>query len=123
MRFSYSDEEIYCLDSTCIATGEKIKYLTALLNSKLCLYQLFETAPKTGMGDMIISVQALEPLLVYYPTDEEEQMFVKLVDEIIEAKKQNPNADTGKLECKIDELVYQLYGLTDEEIRIVEGKA
>ena len=45
MRFSYSDVEEYCLDSTCIAnstciaTGEKIKYLTAILNSSLFCYQ------------------------------------------------------------------------------------
>jgi hypothetical protein len=51
LRFSYSDSEIYCLDSTCIATGEKIKYLTGLLNSKLCHFQLFNSAPKTGLGD------------------------------------------------------------------------
>jgi len=83
LRFSYSDKEIYCLDSTCIATGEKIKYLTALLNSKLCQYQLFETAPKTGMGDLIISVQALEPLLVYYPTDGEQKPFEILIDYLL----------------------------------------
>ena len=83
LRFSYSDKEMYCLDSTCIATGEKIKYLTALLNSKLCQYQLFETAPKTGMGDLIISVQALEPLIVYYPNVEEQKQFETLVDYLI----------------------------------------
>lgn len=42
---------MYCLDSTCIATGEKIKYLTAVLNSKVGLFQLFKTSPQTGTGD------------------------------------------------------------------------
>ena len=37
-------------------------------------------------------------------------------------KEENPSADTSALESEIDRLVYQLYGLTDEEIRIVEGK-
>jgi len=118
LRFSYSDEEIYCLDSTCIATGEKIKYLTALLNSKLCNYQLFETAPKTGMGDLIISVQALEPLLVYYPTIKEQKQFEKLVDEIIRKKKLNH--DTTLLEKEIDVLVYRLYELTYDEVKIID---
>ncbi|MBS1745281.1 MAG: N-6 DNA methylase, partial [Bacteroidetes bacterium] len=102
LRFSYSDGEIYCLDSTCIATGEKIKYLTALLNSKLCNYQLFESAPRTGMGDLIISVQALEPLLVYYPTDKEEKQIENLVDKIL--KKKKANQDTTPLEKEIDVL-------------------
>ena len=122
LRFSYSNEEIYCLDSTCIATGEKIKYLTGLLNSKLCHYQLFETSPKTGMGDLIISVQALEPLLVHYPSEKEEKSIVTLVDKILETKKSNPLTDTTALESEVDVMVYQLYGLTDEEIAIVEGK-
>ncbi|MCZ2129181.1 MAG: N-6 DNA methylase [Bacteroidia bacterium] len=118
LRFSYSDSEIYCLDSTCIATGEKIKYLTALLNSKLCNYQLFESAPKTGMGDLIISVQALEPLLVYYPTDKEQKQIEKLVDEIL--KKKKSNHDTTSLEKEIDVLVYHLYELTYDEVKIID---
>jgi len=83
LRFSHSDKEIYCLDSTCIATGEKIKYLTGLLNSKLCQYQLFESAPKTGMGDLIISVQSLEPLLVYYPNEIEQKQIESIVDYLL----------------------------------------
>lgn len=118
LRFSYSDSEIYCLDSTCIATGEKIKYLTALLNSKLCNYQLFESAPKTGMGDLIISVQALEPLLVYYPTDKEQKQIEKLVDDIL--KKKKANQDTTSLEKEIDVLVYKLYELTYDEVKIID---
>lgn len=38
------------------------------------------------------------------------------------AKKDNPQADTSEQERKIDELVYKLYCLTDEEIAIVEGR-
>ena len=38
----------------------------------------------------------------------------------MEEKKYNPSADTSALESEIDRLVYQLYGLTDEEIKIVE---
>ncbi len=41
--------------------------------------------------------------------------------EILAAKKQNPQSDTTALECQIDQLVYQLYELTEEEIRIVEN--
>ncbi len=118
LRFSYSDSEIYCLDSTCILTGEKVKYLTALLNSKLCNYQLFETAPRTGMGDLIISVQALEPLLVYYPTDKEQKKIESIVDEILKRKK--AKQDTTTLERDIDVLVYKLYELTYDEVKIID---
>lgn len=37
-------------------------------------------------------------------------------------KKANPQADTSKEECKIDELVYALYGLSEDEIKVVEGR-
>lgn len=48
--------------------------------------------------------------------------IIQLVDQILTAKKTNPNADTSTLEKEIDQLVYKLYGLTDEEIAVVEGK-
>jgi len=42
-------------------------------------------------------------------------------DGILAAKRANPQASTSELEMEIDQLVYQLYGLTEEEIAIVEG--
>jgi len=61
--------------------------------------------------------------------------FIALVDQILDAKNTpsacggHPstrgellNADTSAIERKIDEMVYELYGLTPEEIAIVEGK-
>ena len=44
-----------------------------------------------------------------------------LVDKILAAKRANPDADVSAWEREIDQLVYQLYGLTKEEIEIVEG--
>ena len=37
-------------------------------------------------------------------------------------KRADPQADTSALEGEIDQLVYQLYGLTEDEVKIVEGK-
>jgi len=47
---------------------------------------------------------------------------MKLVERILAAKRANPQADTSALEKEIDQLVYQLYGLSQEEIKIVEGR-
>jgi len=122
LRFSYSDKEIFSLDSTCIATGEKIKYLTALLNSKLCQYQLSENAPRTGMGDLIISVQALEPLFVYYPNEKEEILIVDYLDKIIKLKQSDSTADISKYQRQIDLLVYKFYDLTYNEVKEIDDK-
>jgi type II restriction/modification system DNA methylase subunit YeeA len=47
--------------------------------------------------------------------------IINLVDHILSIKQQDPDADTSNLEKEIDQLVYELYNLTDEEIKIVEG--
>jgi hypothetical protein len=44
-----------------------------------------------------------------------------LVEEILALKKEKSDADTTALETQIDQLVYQLYNLTEEEIKIIEG--
>ena len=124
LRFAYIQYPMYCLDSTCIATGKKVKFLTAVLNSRVSHYQLFDLAPKTGTGDLIVSVQALEPLLVPPITKANEHLVAEIenkVDKIIAAKHADQNSDTSNLEDEIDKLVYELYNLTEDEIAIVEG--
>jgi len=119
LRFSYDDTGFCSLDSTCIATGKHLKYLVGVLNSKLIEIELNRFAPKTGTGDLIISVQALTPLKIPIPNESQEKEMEVLVDQIIVNKKEN--LDTSELEAKIDLLVYELYGLTEDEIKIVEA--
>ena len=121
LRFCYDESGAYCLDSTCIATGSKVKFLAAVLNSKICNKELFRLSPKTGTGDLIISVQALNPLRIPIPNEKQDKEICGLLDKIIETKQQNPSAETTELENQIDKLVYQLYELTEDEIKIVEG--
>jgi hypothetical protein len=118
LRFCYDETGTYSLDSTCIATGNHLKYLVGVLNSKLIEAELNRFAPKTGTGDLIISVQALSPLRIPIPNEKQEKQMNTLVDKIITAKQQNQS--TTALEKQIDEMVYELYGLTKDEIEIVE---
>lgn len=120
LRFSYSTDPAFCLDSTCIATGKNIKYLTAILNSKMGNY-LLKDSPKTGMGDLIISVQALDPIPVpNNPPEEVKRDIEEIVDQIIMIKSKNLKSDISEFENRIDKIVYKLYNLTDDEIAIVE---
>ena len=82
------------------------------------------------MGDLIISVQALEPLLIHYPNKATENSFVSIVNKILTITKdtdylENPTkqVQVKEYEKQIDQFVYQFYDLTDEEIKIVEGGA
>ena len=118
LRFCYSSESIMSLDSTCIATGKGLKYLTAVLNSKLGNY-LLQDSPRTGMGDLIISVQALEPIPIPEIPPQTQRPFTTLVNTII--RKKEAGEETTAEETEIDRLVYDLYGLTDDEIRMVNG--
>lgn len=60
-------------------------------------------------------------VLLYCPSTKQQTLVVALVDKIIDAKKSNPSADTSALEREIDELVYELYQLSPEEIATIEG--
>ena len=81
------------------AAVHQAKYVNAILNSKLGRLLLLRT--KT------VPIPKL--------TDSEQRSFVQLVDAILKAKAVNPAMDTTELEEKIDWLVYDLYGLTNEE--------
>lgn len=64
----------------------------------------------------------IEQLPIPKISEAEQKPYVELVDKIILAKENNPNADTSDLEAEIDRMVYQLYDLTPEEIVILEGE-
>jgi len=55
-------------------------------------------------------------------TPEQQPPLIKLVDEILQLKEQDKTSDVSFQEKKINELVYKLYGLTEEESGIAEGK-
>ena len=113
LRFSYDTKGCLALDSTCFATGGHIKYLVAILNSKFGNY-LLQDSPKTGTGDLLISVQAVEPLKIPVPNEKTEKEICSLADFVL--------ADDKTKEAEIDSLVYELYGLNEEEIAFIEGK-
>lgn len=121
--FTYTDFDCYVSAAFyIIKTGRiNLKYLTALLNSKLIAFWLKHKGKMQGENYQIDK----EPLLalpIKKIPNEQQQLFIDLVDKIIAAKKENPKAYSIALEREIDRLVYQLYELTDEEIMIVENK-
>jgi hypothetical protein len=97
-----------------------LRYLVGLLNSKLLNFYFQYLNPEIGEALAEIKKENVEKLLIKQTT--QQQPFITLVDEILTAKQADPKADTSALESEIDRLVYELYGLTEEEIKIVEGK-
>ena len=116
--FSFGNMYAIATDKDCV----NLKVLLGILNSKLVEYYLHKVAPVKQGGYFSYGATVLEKIPLNYPEEDLEQNIFEIVEKIIVAKKVNCSHDTSALESEIDRLVYQLYGLTDEEIRIVEGK-
>ncbi|MBC8421155.1 MAG: Eco57I restriction-modification methylase domain-containing protein [Desulfobacterales bacterium] len=105
------------------------KYFLGVLNSRLLWYFMNVTGTVLRGGFLRFKTEYLRPFPIPCslsqkpPLEGQENRIVGLVDQILSAKKLDPEADTSKWEAKIDRMVYELYGLTEEEIAIVEGKS
>ena len=117
LKFAYDDSGSVTLDSTCIATGKNIKYLAAILNTTLGNY-LFINSPKTGTGDLIISVQAFEPIKIPQISENEMQKFEELYDCIKLCI--DKGEDYSKYELELENKTYQLYDINDIERKYIE---
>ena len=121
-RFAYWDSEMYCINSAFFATGISLKYLQAVLNSTLMTWLMHKTALTTGMGEIRWIVFVVEQLPVPKATPAQQRPFVKIVNEALAVKSADPSTDIGHQKTEIDRLVYDLYGLTAEEIQAVEAR-
>ena len=119
-RFAISSGEMFCVNSAYVLTGAAIKYLCAVLNSSLTTWFMKNTALNSGMGVTRWVRFTVERVPIPEITSDRQQPFVLLVDEILGAKACDPNVDTSHLEWEIDRLVYDLYGLTEEEDTAIE---
>lgn len=99
-----------------------LEYILGLINSKLINYYHDSLRVKATDLHPQILVSHLKLLPIKKISKSKQVGIVKLVERILAAKRADPLADTSELEREIDQLVYQLYGLTPEEIAIVEGK-
>ena len=119
-RFAIDDGSMFCIDTTFLMTGNSVKYLCAVLNSTLVTWFMKNTALTSGMGVTRWKRFTVEAIPIPKITAAKQRPFVQLVDQILAAKDANADADTRELEDEIDRLVYDLYGLTEEEIAAVE---
>jgi len=117
-KFAYDTGEYYAEATTFLMTGENLKFLLAILNSKVSEWYFNQISTTTGMGTNRWKKYKIELLPIKDINQNEQLPFINLVDEILETKK--VASDTKMLENKIDEMVYQLYNLTEAEIKIIE---
>ncbi|EOW9764984.1 class I SAM-dependent DNA methyltransferase [Campylobacter coli] len=117
----------YAEATSFILTGENLKYLIAFLNNDFVafIFKTFYAGGNLGENGFRYKKAFLEKLPIPKINSKNQKLadeLINLVDEILKAKEQDKNANTQELENKINSLVYKLYNLTDDEIKIIEGK-
>jgi adenine-specific DNA-methyltransferase len=100
--------------------SDQINYLLALLNSSALWWFIRATAATKQGGFYEFKPMYVGQLPIPSATRAEQAALEALVERILAAKRANPQADVSAWEREIDERVYRLYGLTPEEIKIVE---
>ena len=109
--------------TTFILIAENIHYLVAILNSqlaKLLLPLYVNSWDNNGFLMQKIYIEKFPVPLISPENRATVEKIVGLAKQIISAKRDTQSVDTALLEEQVDQFIYKLYGLTKEEIRIIE---
>ncbi|GAA7379101.1 class I SAM-dependent DNA methyltransferase [Helicobacter pylori] len=117
----------YAEATSFILTGEHLRYLLGMLHSKLITFAFKTFYAGGGLGESGYRYKKafIERLPIPQITEKNQELARKITDgaeQILKTKEKDPKANTLELEKEIDALVYQLYNLTDEEIKIIEDR-
>ena len=124
LPFVFDPNGFYTNDKSFIITGGNyLKYLTGYFNSKVAARWIRENCPELQGGTRELRKVFFENIPISPVTEANQHLVTQIedkVDEILDAKDTNPDADVSELEDEIDQMVYLLYDLTPEEIAIVK---
>ena len=123
--FAYDDTKQYIgLTNTTVIFDTNpeinIKYLLALLNSTTLNFRYKSIGKQTGGGVYEYFENGIGKLPIPNISKIQQQPFIELANKIISLKKYDPKSDTTYYEKQINKIVYNLYGLNEEEIKIIE---
>jgi hypothetical protein len=119
LPFTYDIEGFYTNQKCFIMTGDYLEYLVAFFNSKLFKFCFTEYFPELQGNSRELNKVIFE--LIPVQTIKDDAPYKNLVNEIITMKMQSPSTNTSELENQIDNLIYQHYNLSEEEIYIIEN--
>lgn len=119
---TYDDEQYYALNTLVVITPKvekvNLKYILGLFNSKLMNYIYKNQFKSTKTVFSEIQARSVGQLPI--KTDERSTEIIKLVDKIISAKKINNQDDCVELQEEIDAIVYDIYGVSQDERLLIE---
>jgi type II restriction/modification system DNA methylase subunit YeeA len=120
LPFCYDEDGFFTNQKCFIITGESLKYLVSFLNSSVFKFAFKNKFPELMGNTYELSKIFFDKLPIPKISERQQKPFIKLVDKILVNKKSGK--DTSALERDIDKLVYKLYELTEDEIKIVEDR-
>jgi hypothetical protein len=113
----YSGARVFGVTIT--ETEINLKFLLAILNSKVITFVIHSTFPVKAGGYFSMSSTFVEKLPIIQLSASNQKPLIDLTTKILEAKQKGE--DTSTLELEVDQLVYKLYDLTEEEVKIIEN--
>lgn len=122
-RFALCTEELYLLNSAYFLippSGINIKYLLGILNSKVIKFYLNLIAETSGMGTKRWINNYVKSFPIPVALQKQQDQIISLVDQVLNAKRENVLIDTREIEEAIDCCIYDLYKLSKEEIILIE---
>ncbi|MDC0177600.1 BREX-1 system adenine-specific DNA-methyltransferase PglX [Polaribacter sp.] len=119
--FAISSKSEYSIDSTSFAIGSNLRYYSAILNSKLIFFYFKLGSVVWGKDGIKWFGDYFDSLPIIVSSDGDILKVESIVNKVLSIREDNPKADTSILEEEIDQMVYKLYGLTSDEIKIVEN--
>ena len=149
-KFTYDTKGYYISVTRFIMVGEKLKYLLAMLNSKLIEFAFLNLYGGKTLGEGLdFRISFLEKLPILVPTQEQEEYLTNLADKMLESKEklsklnkllvlavvdknyemqlelkekiEELNEEILDTDYAIDSYVYDMYGITVEERALIEG--
>lgn len=117
-KFTYDETGLYVEATVFLMTGDNLKFILSIFNSKLAQWYFEQIATSSGMGTNRWKKYKIEQFPIKETNEVAMQKFEVIVNQILSNKKDN--IDTTDLETKIDLMVYKLYELTYDEVLVVE---
>ena len=120
--YAFDSEQHYLPSNGYIMTSETlpIRFLLGLLNSKVLHHYFGYIGIMTAGGAYTLKAATIEAMPIPPSTEKQQADIIKLVNTILTKKNKDQQADVSGEEYQIDQLVYKLYELTEDEIKIVE---
>ena len=126
--FAISNNKEFSVDSTSFAVGKNLEYYCAILNSKITFFYFKLGGVIWGKNGIKWFGDFFDNIPMPNIPESKQKPFIEIVDTILPISQSDDYLQSSQkqtevkaLEAEIDQLVYQLYGLTPEEIEVVEN--